>query len=181
MDPNRQLRLATVLLFVACVLPTQAIKVTVGGFLPNHLSPWSPLMKFIWAEPPPVFPDFLLIFRWVSPVPHSVYHMESKAKFDKCDFSGAKLLWPNSPVGWLPYVTPKAWENTTQYFSSKIPGNFDCKMGLKTALNVYRWEDAEAVIQARIRDRNQDVQRVLRQLKKELSRRRAKPSPGSST
>ncbi|CAI7753097.1 unnamed protein product [Closterium sp. NIES-53] len=102
MGPNCHIRLAVVLLivfFVAAgnVLPIQAIKVTVGGFLPNHLSPWSPTMKLIWAEPPPVFPDFLLIFRWVSPVPHSVYMMESKAKFDNCDFSGAKLLFPNSP------------------------------------------------------------------------------------
>ncbi|CAI5463596.1 unnamed protein product [Closterium sp. Yama58-4] len=111
-------------------------KVTVGGVLPYHIRPWHRGVQWDW-KPPRLFPNYVLLFRWVSPLTHDVRLFESEAKWKACDFSGSKLIFPYSPVGWMLYFIKPDMVGTTLYFGSSFIG--DCQAGLKVKMTVYAY------------------------------------------
>ncbi|CAI5514339.1 unnamed protein product [Closterium sp. Naga37s-1] len=151
MKPTTARRLAAgyliVAIFASLVLQGQAArrdlqeipgvrtyKVTVGGVLPYHIRPWHRGVQWDWT-PPKLYPHYVLLFRWVSPLTHDVRLFESEAKFTACDFSGSKLIFPYSPVGWMLYWIKPDMVGTTIYFGSSFIG--DCKAGLKVKMTVH--------------------------------------------
>ncbi|CAI5962428.1 unnamed protein product [Closterium sp. NIES-65] len=80
-------------------------------------------------------PPSSAVFRWVSPITHDVRLFESEAKYKACDFSGSKLIFPYSPVGWMLYWIKPDMVGTSIYFGSSFIG--DCKAGLKVKFTVY--------------------------------------------
>ncbi|GJP55741.1 hypothetical protein CLOM_g14672 [Closterium sp. NIES-68] len=114
----------------------QAGKVTVGGVLPYHIRPWHRGVQWDW-KPPRLFPNYVLLFRWVSPLTHDVRLFESEIKWTNCDFSGSKLIFPYSPVGWMLYLVKPNMVGKTLYFGSSFVG--DCKAGLKVKMPVYAY------------------------------------------